>query len=268
MNYSKVIAILLACYGCVHAATTVYKYRLYCITEAANVYTWSENAPTQCPNNTAHVINPNSISIMDQVATNEISIQQESTPTGGNFKAETFKVTSTSQGETDAQLSWPFNVSLLQLSFMTTSDNEGDFLTIEIPSNLVVGSITQNINAGDTVIYVSASVISTIAVGYYITISDGTNTDALGRVLAINSTNNSITIETGSTHAYQSSTPTYVDMTVSPLNNFELGTPHLYTLGQSCLRASSIPANTFIVIRYINNDSTTKSLVFNYEYLY
>jgi hypothetical protein len=268
MKYGKVIAALIACYFCAHATTTIYKYRLYCITEAANVYTWAETAPTQCPNNTAHIINPNSLSIIDQVATNEITIQQESTPTGGNFKAETFKITSNAQGETDAQLSWPFNISLLQLSFMTTTDNEGDLLTIEIPSNVVVGTITQNVTAGDTVINVSASVTSIVAIGYYITISDGTNTDALGRVLAISTADSTITMETGSTNAYQSSSPTYVYMTVSPLNNFEFGPSQQYTLGQSSLRTSSIPASTSIVIRYFNNSSTAKSLVFNYEYLY
>jgi hypothetical protein len=45
--------------------STIYKWKLYCITEASFVYGYSNLAPTTCYNNPAHTINPNSISLVD-----------------------------------------------------------------------------------------------------------------------------------------------------------------------------------------------------------
>ena len=49
--------------------TTVYKYRIYCITENTWSYIWSETLPTTCPNDTNHEVNPESISDIDSVTT-------------------------------------------------------------------------------------------------------------------------------------------------------------------------------------------------------
>lgn len=42
-------------------------YRIYCNTETSYVYTWKETTPTVCPNNNAHSINTNTISVLDVV---------------------------------------------------------------------------------------------------------------------------------------------------------------------------------------------------------
>ena len=216
--------------------TTVYKYRIYCITEAQNVYEWNTETPTTCPNNTAHTINPNSISIVGQLSTNLVKIQQETVPTGGNFRAETFKITAaTGPGMTATQISWPINVSLLQASFTTDSTNQGDNVTVEIPSNLAIGTITQNVNAGDKVINVSASVIQNIMLGYCLILSDGTNTNDLGRISAIDTVNNTVTVQLASANNFAVATPTVVGLTIRPVSNFEFGPPQTYNLGQSSL---------------------------------
>ncbi len=254
--------------GFADTPSVVYQYRIYCITEAQNVYEWNTVAPTTCPNNTAHVINPNSISIVDQIASNEVKIQQESVPTGGNFRAETFTLTATGPGMTTAQMSWPFNVSLLQASFTTDSTNQGDKVTVEIPSNLPIGTITHDVNVGDTIINVSPSVITNSMVGYCIILSDGTNTDDLGRIIAIDTINNTVTMEVASPNNYAVATPTVVGLTVRPISNFEFGPPQTYILGQSSLGASSIPANVPVTVKYQNNGTTQKAIIFAYEYLY
>jgi len=45
--------------------TDVFKYRIYCITESQYVYSWAEEEPTTCPNNTEHTIDANSITIVE-----------------------------------------------------------------------------------------------------------------------------------------------------------------------------------------------------------
>lgn len=248
--------------------SAVYQYRIFCNTESQNVYQWGTVAPTTCPNNTAHSINPNSISVVDQIASNAVKIQSESVPTGGYFRSETFKVIAAGNTTTASQFVWPFNISLLMVSCTTTSEHEGDSITAEVPSNLTVGAITQDVSIGDTVLNVSLSVINYVAIGFYISITDGTNTDTLNRIISIDKINNKITLETASTHNYSAATPTYVSMTVSPLHDFEFGPPQTYHLGQSSLGASHIPANVPIVVKYTNITADTKMLIFNCEYLY
>ena len=86
MRYIKLLIIFNALTSMLIQCTpNVYKYRVYCNTEAKNVFTWAESAPTTCPNNTAHTINNNSISIVDKIVSNEVKIQAESVPTGGIF---------------------------------------------------------------------------------------------------------------------------------------------------------------------------------------
>jgi len=45
----------------------VNRYRLWCVTESAHVFAWGEAAPTQCPNNSAHSIDADSVAIVESV---------------------------------------------------------------------------------------------------------------------------------------------------------------------------------------------------------
>ena len=54
--------------------TTVYKYRIYCNTEAAYVYTWGTSEPTVCPNNNGHSINTSLTSVVETVSNNNTEV--------------------------------------------------------------------------------------------------------------------------------------------------------------------------------------------------
>jgi len=54
--------------------TVVYKYEIYCETEATNVYDWGETEPTKCPNNDAHEIDSESISIVETVGEDQVEL--------------------------------------------------------------------------------------------------------------------------------------------------------------------------------------------------
>ncbi len=45
----------------------LYKYRIYCNTEATFVEEWSETIPTECPNNAGHSIDSDNIVIIDKL---------------------------------------------------------------------------------------------------------------------------------------------------------------------------------------------------------
>ncbi len=248
--------------------TPVYQYRIYCITEGKNVYTWGTTPPTKCPNNTADTVNLSSVSIVDEISSNVVKIQTESVPTGGFFKAETFKIIAATGATTSTQVSWPFNISLSEARFVTTTDHQGDLVSAQIPSNMTIGAIVQNVNIGDTTLYVPSYIASNVAVGFYIAITDGTNSNDMGRIIAIDTVNNILTMETAPTNSYSATTPTYINLTVSPIHNLEIGPPQEYVIGQSNIGSSHIPANTPITVFYVNNGNYTKTLIVNIEYLY
>lgn len=249
--------------------STIYNYRIYCITEAQNVYEWNTVEPTTCPNNTAHTINLNSISIVDQRAPSIFTIQQETVPTDGWFKTETMLINAaTGPGVvTSLTRSWPFNISLLNLYFQTTDTNTGDSLTIDWAANYPIGIITTDMSAGAITATVSTTVIQNIFVGFYVDFDDGTNVDQCGRVTAIDTTTNSITFETATVHGFSASTPTLVGITVTPVN-LQFGPPCWYNVAQQVIGGSHIPANQVATAYYTNNSAQAKQLYVNLEYFY
>ena len=54
--------------------TEVNYYRYYCQTESNYVYKWDTSVPTTCPNNVGHVIDSNTITIIDSVSTNQVEV--------------------------------------------------------------------------------------------------------------------------------------------------------------------------------------------------
>jgi len=273
MKY-KIALFIIQFNSIVHASTssnvTVYKYRIYCISEAQNVYEWNTTQPTTCPNDTAHTINPNSISIVDQRSPTIFQIQQETVPTDGWFKTETMVINAATGPSvvTSVTRSWPFNISLLNLYFQTADANTGDSFTIDWASNEPIGTITVNLAAGATTASVSTSVIQNMYVGFSVAFNDGTNVDQGGRVTAIDSINNIITFETAMVHSFSASTPTAVEVTVTPVDNLQFGPAAVYNVAQQVIGGCHIPANQVAIAYYTNNSNQAKQLYVNLEYFY
>ncbi len=268
-KYFTVSLLSLALYSSALFGTTLYKYRIFCQTEDQFVYVWSETAPTQCPNNSSDTINPNSISIIEQIDSNEVSIKDEYVPTGHNFRAETKKISVAAGPDvtTIQYFSWPYNTTFLNLYFVTTGDHEGDIVYIDAPFDRIIGAVTASVVSSDTQIPVTQTVIDNVFVGYNLFLDDGTNLDDLGRVIAIDSVNNILTVETPTVHAFSPLTPTYVKITRRAVD-FEIGCPHQYAIGMKTLTGSHVPANEPARVQYINKSSVSKDFILIYEYLY
>lgn len=269
VNYFTVSFLSLVLYSSSLFGTTLYKYRIFCQTEDQFVYMWSETEPTQCPNNSSDTINANSISIVDQMGPDTITIKDEYVPTGHNFKTETRKISVAAGPDvtTTEYFSWPFNITVLNLYFVTILDHEGDILQIDVPFDRIVGAVTAPVSIGDTQIYVNQTVIDNVYVGYTFFLDDETNLDDLGRVIAIDATNNIVTVETATTYAFSPLTPTYVKITRRSID-FEIGCPHQYAIGMKTVTGSHLPANEQARVQYINKSSVTKDFIIIYEYLY
>lgn len=266
----KLLVMLLAINSALCADVTVYKYRIYCNTEASNVYTWAEAEPTKCPNDTSHSINTSSISIVDERADDEVKIREESTPTGGHICIESMPLYAATgpDVQTIINKSWPFPVSVLAINLTSYDSNNGDVIRIEMPYQKIFGFIAQDVEIGDTVITVNSTVMTNIAIGYYVRLDDGTTANDLGRVLAVDEINSQITVENATTDSFLAATPTYVKVTIRPWNDFEIGPAWRYIIGNSKLGASYVPANEVARISYTNKTAEAKRVSVDYEYLY
>ena len=250
---------------------TLYKYALTCSDESVTKHVWrseGDPVPTKCPDDTSHTIVSSSIRIVDKRENNKVVVQEEEVPTGGNFRIEsvTFDIPA---GQTHAEnKSWNYNVSVLDVFYVSTSDHVGDNIEIIVAPDTTIGVITANVDIGDTVINVSQTVIDYTMVGYNINLNDGVNNDNLGPVTSIDKDNLTITCTNPTTNAFSAVSPTYVVQNIYMLRDFEIGPPFHIPIGDGKIGGSSIPAGTVVRVNYTNNGIVTKRFVPYIEYLY
>jgi hypothetical protein len=247
----------------------VNKYRATCTTENTSVYVWGTEPPTTCPNNIAHTIDSSSITIVDSVNDTTVQISQDKGLTGGNFRSETCKLIAKPNGIQSFDFSWPFDMSVSTVHFVTNAQHIGDEITSIIAPNTIVGYITAPVSIGDTIINVSPTVLQYVFIGYIVKLYDGINMSHMGYVLSKDIVNGTITLQTPSTHEFSPISPTYVMLEISNIHSFEIGDPNKYDIGQSVIGSGLIPANTVIRIQYKNKSKTdAKSFIFYFEYFY
>jgi len=116
-------------------------------------------------------------------------------------------------------------------------------------------------------ISVSSTVILYTAIGYWIKLDNGTNSDLVGRVIKKNATK--IYVDLNLTNSYLASSPSYIKQTIYMVKDFEFGSPWAHILGESKIGGASITADTNISIEYDNKSiNTDKTLIGILEYLY
>ena len=246
----------------------IYKYRVYCTTDSKYVNGWYETEPDFCPENNTHTIDSSKTSILDSRKEEEVLIKEEITKTGGHYGARSVEVDTDSAGWTDVDVSFPYAIGLLSANFIVDLENHRDEIEFLVAPDATTGTITQDVAINDTIIDVSQTVIDNVAVGYCVKLDDGTTTNDLGRVLAVDKINLKITVETAATNVFANGTPTYVKQTVKMVENFKIGKTGRVVLGESKIGASHIPANTTIRCRYNNINGVSKKFSVAFEYLY
>ena len=251
---------------------TINKYRLYCNTEDEFRYVWNDVTPTTCPSGVGHTIDSDSITIIESHSDQDVQahIVEENVQTGGHYQARFVVMPISGSGWTELDISWPIPVSLLSGEYTTCSGAEkGDEVEAAVAPDTITGVVTSGVSVSGIVIGVSQTVIDNTSVGFYLKLDDGTNVNDLGRVLSIDSTNLTVTVETGATNSFSPATPTYVKQTVKFISTSVLVGPGSYSLGRTKIGASYIPVNTVLRLRYKNNGvNDEKCLSITLEYLY
>lgn len=247
---------------------TLYKWRVYCTTDATNEYVWSEEEPKTCPTNTLHVIDEEKTSIDEIREVNLITIKEENTPTGGNFKAETVGFDIPAETTESFDISWKIPINVLEMCFHPTSEEVGNFIDIALSPDTTVGIITSDVSVGDTEISANEGSLDYFYKGYEVKLSDGENENNLGIITNINIVTKTITVENPATNSFSASTPTYIKQTIYLAKHFEINASWKYAIGESKIGGNYIPANTIVRVSYENKSTTPVRFVATLEYLY
>jgi len=200
-------------------------------------------------------------------------IQEETVETGGHFKLATKVLNISASTTEEVDYIWPIPISILAVYYVSQAVHEGDGLEMIISPNKTIGTITQPVVATDTVITVSDTVIGNACLGFYLKLSDGSNTDDLDRVVAVDKINKTVTVETAAVNAFAAGASVIqnIYMAGGPAGStetYEIGPAWARMIGESKIGGTHVPANTTLRVRYIENKATSKKIVFKIEYLY
>lgn len=249
---------------------TVYYYKIWCNTDSKYEYVWSDDEPTVCPVNNAHSVDTSSVSIENQVSTTRVKIIEENIPTGENFMAESHCMTYATGPNvvSNYDYSWPFPITVLDVSVVSKEENEGDEIKLCVSPDTIIGVIGIDAATGATGATVSSTVIDNLMVGYEVSLFDGATSCQCGRVVNIDTANSKISWENPTERSYEASGPTYVRLSVYVMNNYVIGPPHIYPVGEGKIGGSYVPANTIVRAYITNKDNYSKAIIGQIEYLY
>lgn len=241
-------------------------YRLFCNTESAFVTVWNVNTPKVCPNNNMHLIDNDSITIIDNVSSNASNIVQYNNDINGNFRTES-KILFIPANQIITQLyKWPYNISIMTIGWTSAEENRGDIVNVYIAPNTVIGGITQHINIGDTIIHVSPTVVKYLNVGFCVKITNGTSVLDLGECILIDPV--TYIIHCTNSANISMNAGSYVQMTIHNIKNIYLHNPEQFKIGEKHVNSQSLPSNTTVQLSYQNNSNVDKHFMFYYEFLY
>ena len=248
-------------------ATSVNEYRIYCVDETTFKTTYGTTPPTTCPTNTAHTVNPNSISIVSTISNSKVEVKEEDTPTGGHFQMKSM-VCTCPVGQSIHDFTWPMPISALSFYYNVSTELTGDTFQLLMMPNTTLGTLIADVNVSDVTFTVSQTVIDNMKIGFTCILTDGVNSDDCGRVIAINTNLNTVTCETATTHAFLATSPTLVQFTAKPVDFFQFGNPGPVVVGCSKIGGSYLPAGKIVRLIYNNNGIVEHTFIPNLEYLY
>ena len=236
----------------------IHKWEYKCVEEDILVYMWSTDVPTTCPNNNGHTIDTNApISIIETISSNTFRAEEN---TDGYFETEHIEmnIPSGTPGDvTEHDVSWPMDIILWKTLLTPTSDMINDQISALASPETTVGVIGASVNIGDTVLTVNSTVLDNTLRGFLITLDDGVNKDVLGRCIAKDDINSTITVNTATSFAYAPGTP--VKISVYIIKDLFITDTNVIVIGGKGLKGKSVPAGLILRVYYTNNSGTAKT---------
>lgn len=245
--------------------TSTVRWQIYCTTEAkwsSGLRDQSLGAPTTCFNVSTHSVDLTSAQQIGDVQLINVKVIQEDVPTGGHYCTEGFVMNLAALETQTLSIKWPMNTTATVVHVQSLKENLDDTLSATINPYTLIGTITSNVAINTTTANVSSTVITNIKIGFDIYI----NTENLGRVISIDTTNLIVTFENPTTIAHIAGEYVYTEMKL--IKNFQLGTENGNDLGLASIGGKYLKANTVTNIIYKNNTNIAKRFRFSIEYLF
>lgn len=174
---------------------TRYDYRLYCKTESRWVTGTTSEPPVCCFNNNSHIIDANTITLVQTIGPQIVILAEEDTKTGGNYKCDGVAFTAAANSTTTHDIQFPFPINLLSTSSTLSSAHEGNIVNVYFVPDSIIGGITQidGVNT-DSILPVSSLALPNFIPGLSVTITDAQGSQSLGVVLSRDQNTNTVLV--------------------------------------------------------------------------
>ncbi len=238
-------------------------YKLYCVDEKTIVKTWTDTAPTVCPNNSIHNIELDSVRVSEKY--NDIVKAIEVSE--GYFETThiVMNIPSGDPGDiSEHDVTWPMDILLWKTFLTPSTDMIGDTISVLGAPETIIGTITSTVNINDTVINVNTTVTDNMWRGFLVTLDDGVNKDVLGRCIAIDSVAGTITVDTPASFSYNSGTP--VKISVYILKDIYISDTKIMEIGGKGFKGKDVPSGMILRVYYTNNSGASKTFRWKPEY--
>jgi len=238
-------------------------YKLFCLSERQVVRKWATSPPTQCPNNSTHKIELDSVREDEKFE----GIVKASENSDGDFETThiTMQIPPGNVGDvSEHDVNWPMDI-LLWVTYLTpNNDMIGDEITVLADPERQVGGIIAPVNVGDTVLHVDPGAFAHIQRGYLVTLNDGSNKDVLGRIVALDSAAGTVTVENPTSFAF--SPGTQFQRSVYVLKDIYVFTTETVRIGEKGFKGKLVPSGVNLRVCYKNNTGTAKTFRWRPEY--
>lgn len=242
-------------------STVVSNYKIYCETDNKYVSGWSTSSPTTCYENNTHTVNQYSVQIMSSVSSNEVTISQKNASVNGKFHIESIYMGSCLPGELTTLIhTFDVTMSLHSLNFALNQASNGDLFSIQINPDTPLGLITSNASIGDTKINISKNILPYMHPGFYLTLTDGINTDGPYKILSFDSNANTVTLKKALTYNYLAN-GTQLKLNYYIIKDMPIILGTTYSFGSDIINASNAPAGTRAKFSFYNSKGDPKDVV-------
>lgn len=252
----------------------LYEHRIFCLTEDAWVYLWKGDTVllTTCPNNPAHTVLAGSASIINQVSTGIVTInKQPGFAVGTHVALQTVTLDAPASGSAQATATWPVNIAIYRVRVGITTQCVGCKLTAQADPHTTVGLLQAPVSASATVLSVTPATQALLAVGLNITLAQLVipfTTQEVGRLLSMDTVNNTITVEIPTSTPFAAST-TAIQATGGLLDQMEMTVPNEYlAFGEDMSVATQFAAGRVLFVKLDNPLATPAHLVLYISYAY
>jgi hypothetical protein len=245
--------------------TTIFQWRVHCTAENKDVFIWSIDKPTLCPNDHIDRAVINAV-IVDSLSPTDVIANEPST---GYYQAVSIpmEIPTTELGKlVEIDISFPMDVLLWKTDCNIKESMIGDNICVIIDPDQSIGLITDDALSGINTIKVDSNTLEKIQIGFDVSIDDGNKKENLGRVVDINKEDGVVIVENPpSTNFYKvSNVAVLLNICMVRYIIFE-DAGDKFVFGDKGFKGKIIEKNTKLRVSYTNNNGLAKTWYWRVE---